>query len=104
MIGKINAQRKHNQIWNDEQIERYVDDQFYAYSRGSMLVALTNQYNGNTQRTVTYTPYNNGDVVCDIFSGNCQTVNNGSVNVNLSNGYPQIFVLQGDMNESVILQ
>jgi alpha-amylase len=106
MIAKINAQRKHNQIWNEEQIERYVDDQFYSYSRGSMLVALTNQYNGSVNRNVTYLPYNNGDVVCDILSGNCQTVNNG-LNVTLNNGYPQIWVLQGDMNtaqETVFLQ
>ena len=47
MIGKIHAQRKASQIWNSEQVERYVEDNFYAYSRGDFLVALTNT--GNTK-------------------------------------------------------
>ena len=37
-IGKIHAQRKASQIWNSEQVERYVDDNFYAFSRGEFLV------------------------------------------------------------------
>ena len=41
-IGKINAARKRFNIWDQQQVERYVDSQFYAYSRGKMLVCITN--------------------------------------------------------------
>jgi alpha-amylase len=42
LISKVNAQRKASEIWNQQQVERYVDENFYAYSRGEFLVALTN--------------------------------------------------------------
>jgi len=42
MIGTINAQRKASKIWEQEQVQRYADDNFYSYSRGEFLVALTN--------------------------------------------------------------
>lgn len=42
MIGTVHAQRKASQIWQHDQVERYVDDNFYAFSRGEFLVALTN--------------------------------------------------------------
>jgi alpha-amylase len=92
-LGKINAARKKLQIWNQPQVERYVDNQFFAYSRGQMLVALTNQVSGAVQRTVSYHPFTNGQVVCNIFypDTDCQTVN-GGVNVYLANGEVKIYV------------
>lgn len=42
IIGKVNAQRKVSEIWNSEYVERYVDESFFAYSKGEFLVALTN--------------------------------------------------------------
>lgn len=97
MIATINAQRKASQIWNNEQVERYVDDSFYAYSRGEFLVALTN--NGSTQqRQVTYTPFSEGEMVCNIFAPttDCQQVSNG-VNVYLDNGESKIYVPQSSL-------
>jgi len=66
IIAKVNAQRKASTVWNSQFVERYVDDNFYAFSRGEFLVALTN--GGGTQsRKVTYHPFNEGDTVCNIF-------------------------------------
>ena len=66
LIAQVNAQRKASEVWNYEQVERYVDDNFFAFSRGEFLVALTNT--GNTQqRTVTYHPFTEGETVCNIF-------------------------------------
>ena len=42
MIATVNAQRKASAIWNNAYVERYVDDSFFAFSRGKFLVALTN--------------------------------------------------------------
>lgn len=92
-LGKINAARKRFQIWNEAQVERYVDNEFFAYSRGKMLVAITNKVSGAVQKTVTYHPFTNGQVVCNIFypDTDCQTVN-GGVNVYLLNGEVKIYV------------
>jgi alpha-amylase len=66
MLKKVNAQRKKSAIWNSAYVERYVDDTFFAFSKGEFLVALTNS--GSTQsRQVTYSPFANGIIVCNIF-------------------------------------
>ena len=98
----MNAQRKASQIWNSSYVERYVDNSFFAFSRGEFLVALTN--NGSTQtRQVTYSPFANGTVVCNIFypTTDCQTVNNG-VNVYLLNGESKIYVPQSKLAAGVL--
>jgi len=96
LIAKVNAQRKKSQIWNHSQVERYVDDHFYAFSKGDFLVATTNS--GTQSRQVTYTPFAEGTTVCNIFAPttDCQTVSNG-VNVYLSNGESKIYVPQGEL-------
>lgn len=109
LIAKVNAQRKASEIWNEGYVERYVDDSFFAFSRGEFLVALTN--NGSTQeRQVTYHPFQDGDVVCNIFypTTDCQTVS-GGVDVYLLNGESKIYVPQSKLatelfSEQVFLQ
>jgi alpha-amylase len=101
IIKKVNAQRKASQIWNHAYVERYVDDSFFAFSRGEFLVALTN--NGSSQqRQVTYSPFANGTVVCNIFypTTDCQTTNNG-VNVYLSNGESKIYVPKSSLANGI---
>ena len=92
MIAKIHAQRKASEIWNQEFVERYVEDNFYAFSRGEFLVALTNQGN-DKEIKVTYTPFQDGETVCNIFfpTSDCQTVQ-GGVDVYLAGGEAKIYV------------
>ena len=40
--------RRDNQVWNDEFLERWVEDDMYFLSRGSLSVAMTNQDNGSS--------------------------------------------------------
>jgi alpha-amylase len=92
-LAKINAARKRFQIWSQPQVERYVDNEFFAYSRGKFLVCITNKVSGGVQKFVTYHPFTNGEVVCNIFypDTDCMTVN-GGVNVYLLNGESKIYV------------
>jgi alpha-amylase len=92
-LGKINAARKKFQIWGEAQVERYVDNQFYAYSRGKFLVCLTNQVSGGVQKFISYHPFSNGQVICNIFypDTDCITVSNG-FNVYLKDGEVKIYV------------
>ena len=102
IIAKINAQRKASEIWNYEQVRRYVDQSFYAYSRGEFLVALTNS--GNTQeRKVTYHPFSEGETVCNIFypTTDCQQVD-GGVDVYLLNGESKIYVPQSKLSSTIL--
>lgn len=92
-LGKINAARKKFSIWDQPQVERYVDNQFYAFSRGKFLVCLTNQVSGTITKSISYHPFSNGQVICNIFfpDSDCITVN-GAFNVYLLNGEVKIYV------------
>lgn len=92
-LGKINAARKKFSIWDQPQVERYVDNQFYAFSRGKFLVCLTNQVSGTVTKSISYHPFSNGQVICNIFfpDSDCITVN-GAFNVYLLNGEVKIYV------------
>ncbi len=86
-LGKINWARKKFQIWSQPQVERYVDNEFFAFSRGKFFVAITNKVSGGINKTITYHPFSNGEVICNIFfpDTDCITVN-GGFSVYLLNG------------------
>jgi len=92
-LARINAARKKSQIWSQPQIERYVDNEFFAYSRGKFLVCITNQVAGTVQKFISYHPFSNGDVICNIFwpDTDCITVS-GGFNVYLLNGEAKVYV------------
>jgi alpha-amylase len=83
--------RKEMQIWNYDFVERYAADNFYAFSRGKALFAFSNS--DNTQSyTVSYHPYNVGEVVCNVFyATDCVTVTSAGVPVVLVNGEVKLY-------------
>jgi alpha-amylase len=93
MTAAINKARKSTQSYDHPQEEKYVTDNFYAFARGQMFVALTNNHNSVSQ-TVPNAPWANGTTVCNIFypDSDCQTIQNGSINVSLQNGESKIYV------------
>lgn len=96
-IKKIIELRKKFRIWEEDQIERYVQHNVYAFSRGKVLVAVT-----NTHSRVEYhfgsTPYDDGEVVCNIFHpSDCVRVRNHHLHVVLNDGEPKIYVPQKEL-------
>lgn len=86
--------RKKAQLWQFPQVQRYADDQFYAFTRGATFVALTNQGSGSRiQRTITYHPYSDGTRLCNLFwpTSDCVTVAGGSFVVILNDGESKIY-------------
>lgn len=65
-IAVINNARKAHEIWNHLMQEQYVLDNFYCFSRGEFLVAVTNS-NNDVQVTVPNTPFADGTTVCNVF-------------------------------------
>ena len=48
-------------LYTAEQVERYVDDQFFAFTRGNVLIATSNVGSGQSfSRTITFHPYSDG--------------------------------------------
>lgn len=85
--------RKASQSFNNPFNEKWVDDQLYAFSRGNMFVAVTNQLNGEVHRDIPNSGYSEGETVCNIFfAGDCAVVKNGNLPVYLENGEAKIFL------------
>ena len=48
-------------LYESDQVQRYVDDQFFAFTRGNVFVATTNLGSGQSfTRTITFHPYSDG--------------------------------------------
>ncbi len=91
MLKVLNYFRIKTKIWNLQQIQRYADDQFYAFTRGDYFFAFTNQ-DYNFSRTITYHPYTNGISICNIFDKNDRiTVNNNQFNISMGGGNFKIY-------------
>jgi len=94
-IQQIVGFRKTAQIWNYPQVQRYSDDSFYAFTRGTVFVALTNTGSNGAliQRTITYQPYADGTKICNLFypTTDCIVINNGQFTVYLQSGQCKIY-------------
>ena len=84
--------RKKVQIWNLKIIQRYADDNFYAFTRGNVLACFSNVK--SAKRTLDYHGFNEGDKLCNLlFDGDCITVSGGKLFVNMGD-YPKVYVKQ----------
>ena len=92
LLKATHALRKSQKIWNYQIVQRYADDNFYAFTRGNMLACFTNVQ--SLQRTITYHEFNNGDKLCNVLADNdCVQVTGSGININM--GYlPKLYVKQ----------
>ena len=92
ILAKTNKLRKSKSIWNHDIVQRYADDNFYAFTRGDVLACFTNT--NSLQRTITYHEFSEGTTLCNVLvDGDCVTVSGGSININMGD-YPKIYVKQ----------
>lgn len=97
-LQRIITWRKQYNVYLSNQVERFVDDSFYAFSRGSVFIALTNagSNSGQVRRQITYHPYTRGTTLCNLFyPTDCVPVTDDGFTVYLNNGESKIFVPQG---------
>ena len=94
-LQQLIATRKSYKVYAYSQVQRYASDDFYAFSRGEVLVCLTNSGGSDVTKTVSYLPFEQGDVVCNVLAENdCLTVSNSGITVTLTGGLPKIYVTQ----------
>ena len=92
-IALSNSYRKQYQVWNSAHVERYVDNNFYAFTRGNVLICITSssQYQSYF---ITYMDFKEGQKLCNIFdSQDCIIVQKGSLHIIMNNGLPQVYAL-----------
>lgn len=90
-VATINKARKAAQIWSQKFTEKYVLDNLYAFSRGDLLVGLTNR--NDTVNVHLGSPWPDNTEVCNIFNAtDCQTIKSGSFNLILTNGETKMYL------------
>ena len=91
-IQTLVTSRKVMGISTQTQVQRYVNDHFYAFSRDKVLVCLTNT-GSQLDIDLDYLPtsYVEGTEVCNLLdSSDCVRVTDGSIHVTL-NGLPKVY-------------
>lgn len=99
MLKLVNHARKNTQWYNKAQTERYIDDSVYAFTRGDVFFAFTNQPDHQQIRSITYHPYSEGETLCNVFFPvkDCVKIENGAFPLMLNNGEAKIFVRKSQM-------
>ena len=80
-------------------MERLVDDNFYAYSRGRILVCLTNT-NETVTRTIKSFPFPNGEYIFNIFNVTENFMVRNGIEVTLRKGEVKIFTDTSPVNSA----
>ena len=89
LLKITNTLRKNVKIWNYKIVQRYADENFYAFTRGNVLACFTNTK--SLKRTITYHEFKNGDKLCNVlYNGDCVTVTNGKIDIVMGD-YPKVY-------------
>ena len=90
MMKIANDVRRNYNVYDQDFVQRYADNYFYAYTRGNVLIAVSNVM--SLQRSISYHPYSEGDKLCNkLKDGDCVTVTGGEIYINME-GEPKIYV------------
>lgn len=85
--------RKRNQVWNQPQLEKWVDDNFYGFARGNLLVLTINTDYDQTRSIPV--GWGEGSRLCNIYDpSDCVQVQGGKMNVTVSGSGPKVYELQ----------
>ena len=89
LLKITNTLRKNVKIWNYKIVQRYADENFYAFTRGNVLACFTNTK--SLKRTITYHEFSEGTKLCNIlYDGDCVTVTNGKIDIVMGD-YPKVY-------------
>ena len=90
MLKIANEVRKNQKAYDEKFVQRYADEHFYAYTRGNVLIAVSNVK--ELERTITYHEFNDGDKLCNkLVDDDCVTVDGGEIIIKME-GEPKIYV------------
>ena len=90
MMKIANDVRRNYHVYDENFVQRYVDNYFYAYTRGNVLIAVTSTMGIN--RRITYHDFSEGDKLCNkLQEGDCVIVDGGAIIINMD-GEPKIYV------------
>ena len=91
--------RKAHKAWACEHIERFVEADFYAFSRCDVLIATTNSFK-TASHEVGFLPWKEGVEVCNVYNTKeCHTVGSKGIKITLENYATKVFVPKNTLIE-----
>jgi len=92
-VQKITKHRQSSQVYSQDHVEHHVGGHLYVFSRGKVLVALTNVGTTGQPINVTLTshPFQNGQKVCNILMDNDCTTIAGYLQLALNHGESKVY-------------
>jgi len=95
-ISRLIKFRKKTEFCKCQQLERYADDSFYAFTRGYVFFAFSND-NTTAPREMTIHPYREGTVLCSVFNEtDCVQVKDAKFTIDLGGQYFKILYAADD--------
>ena len=92
LLAKAHALRKKAKIWEQTIVQRYADDNFYAFTKGDVLACFSNV--NSLQRTITYHEFKTGDKLCNALDENdCVSVTGSGINIQMGS-LPKLYYKQ----------
>ena len=93
MIKIANNIRKLYKIYDYEFIRRYADKHYYVFTRGKVLIAISDGTPDSTTITVTKHDYKENDLLCnELDRSDCINVVDNKIQINMK-GEPKIYIL-----------
>jgi len=83
--------RKTHKVWNHPYKDLWHTDTMLAFTRGEVLIVLTNRGQG-LDMEIPKVPFPNGSRICSVLDGGCTTVNNGTAWIKLGGNQTGVFV------------
>ena len=98
LIKKANDIRKKEKIYEENMKEIFADDYVYAFSRGNILIVVSNVK--KIERTFTEHNFKNNDILCNrLIDNDCVTVAHGEIKIQME-GEPKVYVLDHNGEKS----
>ena len=90
ILSKANNVRKLYKIYDQEFVRRYADDNYYAFTRGKVLIVVTGGNSG--ELTLTRHGFKDEDLLCnELDRSDCVNVVNSQIVINMK-GEPKVYV------------
>ena len=103
MIKIANSVRKLYKIYDYEFMRRYADKHCYVFTRGKVLIAISDGTPSSTTITVTKHGFKENDSLCnELDRGDCIKVVNNKIEINM-NGEPKIYVQRTNSSYFMLL-
>jgi alpha-amylase len=83
--------RKTHQVWNHPYKDLWHTSTMLAFTRGEVLIILTNRGSG-VDMEIPNVPFSNGSRICSVLDGGCTIVNNGKAHIKLEGNQTGVFV------------